>query len=68
MNFKSLFSLSLLVLFAFSLKAKPDSTKINKGRMIVVSSSLAAILGGSYLYVENAWWSDKQIPFHYNLD
>ena len=66
MNFKSLFSLSLLVLFAFSLKAKPDSTKINKGRMIVVSSSLAATLGGSYLYVENAWWSDKQIPFHFD--
>ena len=66
MNFKRLFSLSLLVLFACSIKAKPDSTKIKKGRVIVVSSSLAAILGGSYLYVENAWWSDKQIPFHFD--
>jgi hypothetical protein len=66
MNFKSLFSLSLLVLFAFSVKAKPDSTKIKKARVIVVSSSLVAVLGGSYLYVENAWWSDKQIPFHFD--
>ena len=66
MNFKRLFSLSLLVLFACSIKAKADSTKIKKGRVIVVSSSLVAILGGSYLYVENSWWSDKQIPFHFD--
>ena len=66
MNFKRLFSLSLLVLIACSVKAKSDSTKIKKGRVIVVSSSLVAILGGSYLYVENSWWSDKQIPFHFD--
>ena len=66
MNFKSLFSLSLLVLIACSVKAKPDSTKIKMGRVLVVSSSLAAVLGGSYLYVENSWWSDKQIPFHFD--
>jgi hypothetical protein len=66
MNFKRLFSLSLLVLFACSIKAKPDSTKINKGRVLVVSSSLAAVLGGSYLYVENSWWADKQTTFHFD--
>jgi len=66
MNFKRLFSLSLFVLFACSITAKPDSTKIKKGRVLVVSSSLVAILGGSYLYVENSWWSDKQIPFHFD--
>ena len=66
MNFKSLFSLFLLVLIACSVKAKPDSTKIKKARVIVVSSSLVAVLGGSYLYVENAWWSNKQIPFHFD--
>ena len=66
MKFKRLFSLSLLLLFACSIKAKPDSTKINKGRVLVVSSSLAAILGGSYLYVENSWWADKQTTFHFD--
>jgi len=66
MNFKRLFPLPLLVLFTCSIIAKSDSTKINNGRVILVSSSLAAILGGSYLYVENAWWSDKQIPFHFD--
>jgi len=66
MNFKRLFFLSLLVLIACSVKAKPDSTKIKMGRVFVVSSSLAAVLGGSYLYIENSWWSDKQIPFHFD--
>jgi len=67
MNFKRLFFLSLLVLFAYSIKAKVDSTKIKRCRMTLVSSSLAAILGGSYLYIEDTWWSDKQIPFHFDV-
>ncbi len=66
MNFKRLFSLALLVLFTCTIKAKPDSTKIKKGRVLVVSSSLAAALGGSYLYVENAWWADKQTNFSFD--
>ena len=66
MNCTRLFFLSLLVLFAYSVKAKTDSTKIKKGRVLIVSSSLAAVLWGSYLYVENSWWSDKQIPFHFD--
>jgi len=66
MNFKRLFFLSFLVLLTYSINAKPDSTKIKKGRVLLVGSSLAAVLGGSYLYVENSWWSDKQIPFHFD--
>ena len=66
MNFKRLFFLSFLVLLTYSINAKPDSTKIKKGRVLLVGSSLAAVLGGSYLYVKNSWWSDKQIPFHFD--
>jgi len=66
MNFKRLFFLSFLVLLTYSINAKPDSTKIKKGRVLLVGSSLAAVLGGSYLYVESSWWSDKQIPFHFD--
>ena len=66
MNFKRLFSLSILVLLVCSINAKPDSTKIKGGRVLLVSSGLVAVLGGSYLYVENSWWSDKQIPFHFD--
>ncbi len=66
MNFKRLFCLSFLVLLNCSINAKPDSTKVKMGKVLVVSSSLAAVLGGSYLYVKNSWWSDKQIPFHFD--
>ena len=66
MNFKRLFSLSLLVLFSWSINGKTDSIKLNNGRVILVSTSLATILAGSYLYVENVWWSDKQISFHFD--
>jgi hypothetical protein len=66
MNFKRLFSLSILVLLVCSVNAKPDSTRIKGGRVLLVSSGLVAVLGGSYLYVENSWWSEKQIPFHFD--
>ena len=66
MNFKSLFSCALLVLLTCTIKAKPDSTGIKKCRVLIVSSSLGAALGGSYLYVENAWWSDKQTAFSFD--
>ena len=66
MNFKSLFILPFLVLFSFSLFSQQDTNKVNKGRMLVVSSSLGIALTGSYLYIENSWWADKQIPFHFD--
>ena len=66
MNFKSLFSLLFLVLFSFSLFSKQDTNKVNKKKMFVVSSTLGLTLTGSYLYIENSWWADKQIPFHFD--
>ena len=66
MNFKSLFSSVLIIVFSINAFAKLDTTKVSKGRVIVVSSSLAAALGGSYLYVENAWWSEKQTTFSFD--
>ena len=64
MNFKSLFILLFLVLFSLSLFPQQDTNKVNKGKMLVVSSTLGLALTGSYLYIENSWWADKQIPFH----
>ena len=66
MNFKSLFSLLFSVLFFNSLFSQQDTSKLKKGRVIIVSSSLATALGGSYLYVENAWWADKQTSFKFD--
>ncbi len=66
MNFKSLFSSLLLLSFSFNILAKPDTIKINKGRVLIVSSSLVAALSGSYLYIEKSWWADKQTAFHFD--
>jgi hypothetical protein len=66
MNFKSLFILLFLVLFSPSLFSQQDTNKVNKGKMLVVSSALGLALTGSYLYIESSWWADKQIPFHFD--
>ncbi len=66
MNFKSLFLLSFLGLCSLKTFAKTDSTKLNRGRVIIVSSSLVTALGGSYYYIKNSWWSEKQSSFHFD--
>ena len=55
-------------LFGFSSEAKQTlkNDSIKKGRIVLVSSSLILALGGSYLYIENSWWSEKQIAFHFD--
>ena len=66
MKFKSLF---LIVIFIFSgrnIFSQNDSLKVNKKRVVIVGSSLAIALGGSYWYIQNSWWSEKQIPFHFD--
>ena len=66
MKFKSLFLVGLSILIFQNISAQTDTLKINKKRVLVVSSSLGAALGGSYWYIQNSWWSDKQIPFHFD--
>ena len=66
MKFKSLF---LIVIFIFSGRkvfSQNDSLKVNKKRVVVVGSSLVTALAGSYWYIQNSWWSEKQIPFHFD--
>ena len=66
MKFKSLFLVGLSILIFKNISAKNDTLKIDKKRVVVVSSSLGVALGGSYWYIQNSWWSDKQIPFHFD--
>jgi len=66
MNFKSLFISLFLFSFSFSLFSQQDTNQLNKGKVLVVSSSLGLALTGSYLYVEKSWWSDKAVPFHFD--
>ncbi len=66
MKFKSLFLVALYSLIFQNISAQTDTLKINKKRVLLVGSSLAVGLGGSYWYIKNSWWSDKQIPFHFD--
>ena len=66
MKFKSLFLVVLCLLFFNNLLAQKETMSINKKRLLIVSSSLGLALGGSYWYVKNAWWADKQISFHFD--
>ena len=66
MNFKSLFLIGFLILFCINILAQNDSLKVNKKRVAIVSSSLCAALGGSYYYIQNSWWADKQTSFHFD--
>jgi len=48
------------------LLAQKDTSAIDKSKMLLVSSSLAIGLAGTYLYVNNAWWSDISTEFHFD--
>ena len=66
MKFKSLFFLVIFFVLSQNIFGQSDSLKVNKKRVFIVGSSLAGALGGSYLYVQNSWWSEKQEPFHFD--
>ena len=66
MKFKSLFLLTISIFFVENLHAQDDGLKFNKKRFIVVSSSLALTVGGTYYYIQNSWWSDKKRSFHFD--
>ena len=48
------------------LHSQNDSTSVNKGRLVLVSSGAASVLAGSYLYVQKSWWSDIATDFHFD--
>ena len=68
MKIKALFFATFLLLRVISTHAHNPlfTDSIHKGRVVLVSSSLALALGGSYYYVQNAWWNQKQVAFHFD--
>ena len=68
MKIKSLFFFSLFFLNGVLASAKQPfaNDSIKKGKVILVSSSLGVALAGSYLYIENSWWNEKQRGFHFD--
>ena len=66
MKFKILF-LCIASMFLFqNIFALEDSVKVNKKRVFIAGSSIALAIAGSYWYIENSWWSDRRIPFHFD--
>ena len=66
MKFKSLFLVVLSALFCQEILAQIDTIKVNKKRFLIAGSSLGAALGGSYWYIQNSWWSEKQTEFYFD--
>ena len=60
----------LLILFLLSINfhaySQADSSQVNPYRLGVVLASGASVLGGSYIYVQNSWWSEQSTAFHFD--
>ena len=65
MRFKILV-FTFVFLFAYSSQAQTDSLQLKPWRLATVASSAVGVLGGSYIYVKNAWWSDASTSFHFD--
>jgi len=46
--------------------SQSDTSKVNPYKLALVLSSGASVLGGSYIYVQNSWWSDQSTAFHFD--
>ena len=66
MKIKFLFLSFFLIGLSSEAKQTLKNDSIKKGRIVIVSSSLVLALGGSYLYIKNSWWSEKQTAFHFD--
>ena len=64
--FKHLFVVILSLLIVINSYSQSDSTKVNPYKLTLVLSSGVSTLAGSYLYVQNSWWSDQSIAFHFD--
>ena len=60
----------LLILFVlssnFSAYSQTDSSQVNPYKLGIVLASGASVLGGSYIYVQNSWWSEQSTTFHFD--
>ena len=66
MKIKILFSFAIQILFFQNIFGQNESLKVDSKRALIAGGSIALALGGSYWYIQNSWWSDKQIPFHFD--
>ena len=60
--------LVILLFFSTSSSAysQNDTSKINTYKFGIVVASGVSVLAGSYIYVQNSWWSDQSRSFHFD--
>lgn len=66
MKFKFLFLFIVIIFFTQNIFGQKEIVKVNNKRVVIAGSGIALALAGSYWYIENSWWSDRQIPFHFD--
>ena len=66
MKFKFLFLFIVIIFFTQNIFGQQEIVKVNNKRVVIAGSGIALALAGSYWYIENSWWSDRQIPFHFD--
>jgi hypothetical protein len=60
-----IFLVSLLII-TISPAAQAQRDSISYGRLAVVSAGAVSVLGGSYAYIQNSWWNEKAVAFHFD--
>ena len=63
MKFKTLFFLTAFILLFNNIYPQTDTSK---KRIYLVGGCLVGGTLGTYIYIQNSWWSDKQVPFHFD--
>ena len=63
MKFKTLFFVTAFILLFNNIYSQTDTSK---KRIYLVGGCLAGGTLGTYIYIQNSWWSDKQVPFHFD--
>ncbi len=64
-----LFPLLVIVFFSHSSSCQiieKNQVTLNKKKFTISITSLALVTGGLYYYVNNSWWSDESIDFHFD--
>ena len=57
---------SILILVGKNGCSQNDSLQINKKRVYLAGGGFAVAIVGSYWYMQKYWWSEAQIPFHFD--
>ena len=65
-NKNLLFVILIMFFFKYSNGQSKDSSRVNKNRVVLVSSSLGLYFGASFYYVQNSWWSDISNDFRFD--